>query len=389
MLLGFCTVSLSFLFFSDLDNSPAGGIGIAVSKKFVGLLAEANSVLLEPGRTTFLGMQGPLSDLTLWSVHLDHNEAGDRRLEQITLLGDATADNLGTHHLMGGDFNFTMGLEDRLNPADFVSCGGGAREVEAWDRCMSHMVELHQPGLTRKGRQGGSWARLDMIFSSLHGADLHSGMAGAQVISRGQFRGALSDHLLVLACIRKMSRGKAAGGFSVAIPEWVVEDPDWGRAVEREASRLNILGVDNPWLGLDLLKVAFHTASRTVKEARKRRLSSSVTENLFWVMRVIKALRHRSAHPLREALEIVSSLAGKIGLGGEVARDWFPSERERSRLADLAAEFSAIDIRGQVEEVLWGVDQAVPPGYQAVEAQEDEEYHYENNIHYIRTQKHV
>ena len=219
---------------------------------------------------------------------------------------------------------------------------------------MSHMVELHQPDFTRKGRQGGSWARLDMIFSSLHGADLHSRMAGAQVVTRGQFRGALSDHLPVLACVREISRGMTSGGFSVAMPGWVMEDPEWGKAVEVEADRLNVFGVGNPWLGLDPLKVAIHSASRTGKESRKRMLSSSVTEDLFWVMRAVKGLRHRDALPLREALVIVSSLKGKIGLEGEVARDWFPCERVRSRLADFAAELTAIDIRGQVEEVLRG-----------------------------------
>ena len=126
-----------------------------------------------------------MGGLTLWSVHLDHKEASDKRLAQISLLGDATAGGLGSHHLLGGDFNLTVGLEDRLNPADGVSRGGDVREVEAWDKYMGHMVELHQPDLTRKGRQGGSWARLDMIFSSLHGADLNTRMAGAQVITRG------------------------------------------------------------------------------------------------------------------------------------------------------------------------------------------------------------
>ena len=106
------------LFWSDVDNSPVGGIGIAVSKKFLGLFTIADFVIIEPGRIACLGMKGPLGGLTLWSVHLDHNEASDKRLVQISLLGDATADGFGSHHLLGGDFNFTMGLEDRLNPAD-------------------------------------------------------------------------------------------------------------------------------------------------------------------------------------------------------------------------------------------------------------------------------
>ena len=71
-------------------------------------------------------------------------------------------------------------------------------------------------------------------------------------------------------------------------------------------------------------------------------------------MRAVRALRHHDAHPLREALTIVSFLKGKISLEGEVARDWFPCEGIRSRLADFAAELAASDIRGQVEEVLRG-----------------------------------
>ena len=95
--------------------------------KFLELLIEANCVVIEPGRIAFLELRGPLGSLTLWSVHLDHNEASDSRLEQISLLGDATADNLGTHHLAGGDFNFTMGLGDRMNPVDGVFCGWGCQ----------------------------------------------------------------------------------------------------------------------------------------------------------------------------------------------------------------------------------------------------------------------
>ena len=66
-----------------------------------------------------------------------------------------------------------------------------------------------------------------MIFSSLHGSDLHTRMAGAQVITRGQFRVALSDHLPVLACSREMSRGRLQGDSRLPfVPEWVVEDPE-------------------------------------------------------------------------------------------------------------------------------------------------------------------
>ena len=91
-----------------------------------------------------------------------------------------------------------------------------------------------------------------------------------------------------------------------------------------EADRLDILGVGSPLLGLDLLKVAFHRASRTVKESRKRRLSSSVTEDLFWVMRAVRALRHHDAYPLR-SLDYCELFKGE---------DW-PRGRGRSGLVPL------------------------------------------------------
>ena len=205
------------LFWSDLDNFPVGGIGIVISKIFLGLFSDANFIIIEPGRIACLELKGPLGGLTLWSVHLDHNEAGDKRLERISLLGDATAGNLGSHHLLGGDFNFTMGLEDRLNPADGAFCGGDAREVEAWDRCMGHMVELHQPDLTRKGRQGGSWARLDMIFSSLYGSHLDIRMVGAQSLG-GSFVALSATAFLFLPASGRCRGGRLQGDSRLPYP---------------------------------------------------------------------------------------------------------------------------------------------------------------------------
>ena len=53
------------LFWSDLDNSPVGGIGIVISKKFLGLFTTVDFVILEPGRIACLELKGPLGGLTL------------------------------------------------------------------------------------------------------------------------------------------------------------------------------------------------------------------------------------------------------------------------------------------------------------------------------------
>ena len=204
---------------ASLDNTPVGGLGFAVARSFLKYFDTYNLEILEAGRIAALRFEGPAGHLQVYNVHLNH-ACPRLRESQLHKIASHKGASPAAQFVISGDFNFVPRPEDRIVPSnsDLAQLDG---ESSLWDELFPEFHEIFQAEPTRRGREGGSWARLDRIYSSLHQTDLMSMRIGANLLRLPHHRRPLSDHSPVFASI-----SDATSVYRSAFPARLKSIPD-------------------------------------------------------------------------------------------------------------------------------------------------------------------
>ena len=337
---------------SSLDNSPVGGLGFIISRRFF----DSNFTTwkmekLQDGRIAALRMSGSSGTLQVYNVHLDHSTTANR-VAQLHLLADHRAHSEPAHFVFAGDWNFVVEPGDRAAPGKGQEQDIPDPEADLWERLFPNVHEVYQVEPTRKGGDGGQWSRLDRVYSSLHFADLMSMQVGANIIQLPDFTTPLSDHFPVFASIQNSPRLHRSP-FPRRIPDWIFRDPNWSKAVESMAADRRILDMHDPWLGLQLIKDIFHDAAELVLNSASTSVSGAVQFRLGKTMGALKAIRTLDKPAFDKCCKAYPALALQAQTTASPGDySWPPPPAGVQALRDHAAALARDDIRERIETEL-------------------------------------
>ena len=206
------------------------------------------------GRILQLKCVGAQGQLQCTNVHVDPTVPIAERVGILRRLSASLADTYTCHCIVGGDFNFETGVEDRVDLRTGEAVGTAGTLGRTWNELFGQLTELYQPDPTRAPKLGGARhtaARIDRLYSSLHTATLSDKLVTVGVLDSPWRDGRCSDHAPVAARIQL--RPRRCPGISAPIPRWVARHPAFTKLVQ---SNLVDPMPDDVWESLACVKSA-------------------------------------------------------------------------------------------------------------------------------------
>ena len=242
------------------------------------------------GRIAAMILTGLAGDLTIYNVHMDH-QSSDRRESQLRKIAEHQTGKTRSHIMMTGDWNFVMSAADRMSPKTGGEQLQPDRKTALWDKLFPKFTERFQPGPTRRGQEGGSWARLGRAYSNMHPAELMSRRVGSNVLSSRSSTRQPSDHAPLFVSILNNTPGHCGAKFRRRISDWIFRNAQWAAHVDTKAGKLRLFDLQNWWIGLSVLKGIFHEVAEEMMATRSLRDNLSSERKLSITMGALKAIR--------------------------------------------------------------------------------------------------
>ncbi|CAK0901453.1 unnamed protein product, partial [Prorocentrum cordatum] len=223
--------------------------------------------------------------LDVLNVHIDPmlSPAGVRQV--LSLASSALAVGPRSHAVLCGDFNFDSHVRDRLNCLDGQFCGRPGAQQAAFEELFPTLAEFGIDGFTHRNSDAvSSFSRLDLAYSSLHPTlcmDMTFNASVFQAISSPNFD--LSDHVPIVLSFR----AKTVDSRQRPIPLWITRHPTWPIEVDKIAMRL---------------------AAHEVKELAAHHRARTSDEELWWLVRALRAIRADNPEVLDKCCKVVESI---------------------------------------------------------------------------------
>jgi len=322
------------------DGATLGGVGFVVRRAFLEQFASYSFVDIVPARAALLSLRGPSGALDLCCLHVNPvlNVAGKRRF--LSTVRRSLSEGVGVHTLVCGDFNFDSSVTDRIDCRTGRFCGTPGPEQQCFDDLFAGYAELNcQDFIHRIVRQDAVAAvsRIDRAYTSLHAAYCDSMVFSASVfqpISAPNFD--VSDHVPLM-----LSFGAAPPPRRGAIPSWVTRHPLWPGTVSEVLATFHIDTLPDLNDRMRIIKVAMRLACKRVVDAARHHHARNADEELWWLLRALRALRLGRPHVLDQCAAACPSLPTLL--------DTPPGDL--SRLLDRIAELSRKSASDKLQEV--------------------------------------
>ena len=133
------------------ESSNSGGVGIIIKAELAAQFKIHTPVIIVLGRILALRLSGDNGALDVFCVHLEPALHTRDKIAQLSAIRRSIRSYESAHTILGGDWNFDLDLEDRLE-LDLATFQGDRGDVAIWwDSNLADLTEWFQGDYTRSG----------------------------------------------------------------------------------------------------------------------------------------------------------------------------------------------------------------------------------------------
>ena len=285
------------LFGCFCPQSSMGGVITCVRKSILGeQFVSIDSYSLDVGRVLHTHIIFQYGSLHLVNCHLiwSHSISSRRVLfRKIASVCPTCADG---NLFFGGDFNFVLEDEFRLNVKDGSFSSGDASMAKFFNSFFGGLNELHQDDYTRCARDVDGrvtqLSRIDRILCNIPTLYLVRLHPVGGVITPVVSRFLPSDHTLLTIRLSKFDLHGSSfsdGGFR-SVPSWVSKHPSFLKHFEEIYLSMNPRRPDCPFEELRDAKECFREAAMKVSREKKKDDDLNAEQNMYFACKCLSGV---------------------------------------------------------------------------------------------------
>jgi exonuclease III len=214
--------------FGSAHSSPnSGGVLTSVSKVFARGFTRALFIVIEKGRCLVTFLSGTNGNICIVNVHVEPLKTPAEKTRLFRKIREAIPPFITAITFMGGDFNLSLDVADRVTLEDGSFHGGSDPMADSFSEMFRDFLEVTQSDYTRRQVRHGkiaSLAKIDRWFTTLSSVDLLDRSAIAATTIKVTNLRFPSDHVPVLLRVESLNRLPPS---SASIPRWVTEHPSF------------------------------------------------------------------------------------------------------------------------------------------------------------------
>ena len=297
-----------FWWCNALDDATLGGVGFIVKRLFLARFRHVTPVTIIPARAMLLELRGDEGALNLCCIHVDPalNTAGKKQF--LDNVRRAIPVNDGVHSILCGDFNYDSDVHDRMDCEHGHYCGSPGPVQAKFDQLFGDLAELDTQDFTHRNMRDDAvvaFSRIDRVYTSLHPALCQEIAFAAGVVHPVKSpRFDLSDHVPIRFA---MTPTPLTGRNTM--PPWITRHPLWQSELQASLNELGPLPEEDHNLKIKMTKVAMRMTVKKVIEISQHHRARNADEELWWLVRALRAIRLNMPEKLDQCCTVVGILS--------------------------------------------------------------------------------